>query len=146
MKLQQKSWNPKNQLISQFLSIPKSLLIQKLKNQPPEYIITTTVKEVPVIVEQERKNNNADFAIVTKPDDPNYVFNPDDFKADDVINLNQYNIKAYKKRIIGVSYYHSKFASVDYSVKVSNSGHYLGVAMIQDLDKNKSYFGVRYSF
>ena len=101
---------------------------------------------MPVIVEQERKNNNADFAIVTKPDDPDYVFNPNDFKADDVINLNQYNTKAYKKRIIGVSYYPSKYASVDYSVKVSNSGHYIGVALIQDLKESKSYFGVRYSF
>ena len=127
-------------------AVETAALIQKLKDKEPEYMVQTIVKEVAVVSEQERIKNNADFAIITKHDDPDYKFNPDDFDKDDVINLNQYNIKAYKKRIVGVSYYPNKFASIDYSKKVSNSGHYLGISVIQDLKENKSYFGVRYSF
>ena len=120
--------------------------IKNLKNKQPEYIVTTTVEEVSVVSEQERKNNNADFSIITKPDDPEYTFNPNDFNANEPVILNQYNIKAYKKKIVGVTYYPDKYVSIDYSKRVSTSCHYLGVALMQDLDDNKTYFGVRYTF
>ncbi|MDL2280300.1 hypothetical protein LJC10_00405 [Selenomonadales bacterium OttesenSCG-928-I06] len=121
-------------------------LIKELKNKPAEYVVKTTVAGISATAENERKKNNADFSIITKPDNPDYKFDINDFEPNDPVVLNQYNIKAYKKKIIGITYYPDKYAGIDYSKRVSKSGHYLGVAMIQDLKDNKSYFGIRYTF
>ena len=120
--------------------------IAELKNKEPEYVVETVIKEVNVVSEEERKKNKADFAIITKPDNPDYRFDINDFNSNDPVILNQYNIKAYKKNIVGIAYYPNKFASVDYSKKISNNGHYLGLGILYDLKENKSYFGVRYTF
>lgn len=113
-------------------------------SKKPDQIVKTTVGELPKVVEQNTKDY--DFTIVTDPNNPTEKFDTSKYKFDQAINVNQYNIKAYKKHIRGIEYYPDKYVGADYSWKISDNGQYLGIAFLQNLDDNKTYLGVRYSW
>jgi hypothetical protein len=132
--------------------------IAALKSRPPDTIIKTVPVEVVKTVETERQKRGADFAIVTDPQQPDKAV---DFKkieklpADTEVNLNQYNVYAYKKVIRGVNIY-PKFegfrptgiaeVTADVSRKISNDGKYIGVVGGYDFEHKKAKVGVRLTF
>jgi hypothetical protein len=118
-----------------------------------EYTVTTTVKDLPETAEAERKKAEADYSMITDPKNPEKSFDLSKYESTLPIELNQYNVRAYKKRLRGINYYPSTITdwkpamiSADYSVKVSDSGKYLGVTAAYNWDSKKVYAGLRYEF
>ena len=100
--------------------------------QIPIYITKTDGGNVKETVEQERVRNEADFAIVTDPDNPSDEVNLSEIPADTVVELNQYNVQAYKPVIRQIEA--GKVAGGDgfmiggsVSRKITKDGQYLGV-------------------
>ncbi|MCE5284547.1 MAG: hypothetical protein LLG02_01680 [Pelosinus sp.] len=132
--------------------------IAALKNKPPDVIIKTVPVEVVKTVEVERQRRGADFAIVTDPKQPDKAIDlkaVEKLPADTPINLNQYNVFAYKKIVRGVNIY-PKFngvtpdgiagVTVDINRKISNDGKYIGVIGGYDFDTRKVKVGIRLMF
>jgi hypothetical protein len=132
--------------------------IAALKNKPPDTIIQTVPYEVTKVVTQEVEKREADFGIVT---DPNNSDKPVDLQevaklpADTPVTLNQYNVFAYKKVIRGIDVYPS-FTGIaptglgevtyDVSRKITNDGKYIGVVGGYDFDDKKVKFGLRITY
>ena len=118
-----------------------------------EYTIETTINKLPKTAETERKKNGADFSLITDPNNPDKSFDLSKYDSKIPVELNQYNITAYKKRLYGVNYYPESISnwnpamvSVDYSIRISRSGKYLGASAAYNLDNDKAYLGIRYEF
>lgn len=119
-----------------------------------EYTISTTIEKVPEVAEAEQKKAKADFSIITDPKNPDTAFDLSKYDSKLPVELNQYNITAYKKRLWGVTYYPKSLTnwkpamvSVDYSMRISkSSGKYMGVAAAYNTDSKKAYLGLRYEF
>jgi cell division protein FtsB len=131
--------------------------IASLKNKPPEYIVQTVVKEVPIIVEKERVKAKADFAIVTNLKEPDKSVDLKKLPADAPVTLNQYNVHAYKKIIRGVDIYQDidrlrkgKFGvneiSFDWNRKISKDGKYVGIKGGYDFEHEKAKIAIRHMF
>lgn len=134
--------------------------IADLKNKPPDTIIKTIPIEVQKVIEVEREKRNADFAIVTKPDEPDKkldIKEIDKLSPDTTINLNQYNVYAYKKIVRGITVYPDwsktlngnlkiKEISADINKKFSKDGKYIGLAFGYDVEESKVKLGLRYTF
>jgi len=109
-------------------------------NVQPEYIVPTTAKDVEKTAKEEEKKNKADFSIVTNPDKPDEQFDFSKYKENTPINLNQYNIHAYKKVIRSVSYAPTeKIVGVSIQQKINDHGTYMGVGVDYDIDDKKVY-------
>lgn len=132
--------------------------IASLKNKPPDRIIKTVPVEVVKTVEIEREKRGADFAIVTNPKQPDKTVDLKEIEklpSDTSVNLNQYNVFAYKKVVRGINVY-PKFEgikpvgvseiTVDVSRKISNDGKYIGVVGGYDFDHKKVKAGIRFTF
>lgn len=131
--------------------------IARLKNKPPDKVVVTEVKEVVKVVEKEVVKSGADFGIVTNPASPDKPVDLGEIARlpeGTTVNLNQYNIFAYKKVIRGVSVFPAldrgkvKFdeVTIDVSRKITKDGKYIGVVAGYDFDHNKAKAGIRYSF
>ena len=113
----------------------------------PVYIVQTTAKDADKVIKEESKKNKADFSIVTDPNNPEYSFDLSKLNKDDKIQLNQYNIKAYKPVIRTISYAPSeKIVTFSIQKKVTNSGVYLGVGVGRDIDDKKTFVFVNGSW
>lgn len=132
--------------------------IAKLKNKPPDVVIQTVPVEVVKTVEKERERRGADFAIVTNPKEPDKQVDLKEIEklpSNTPINLNQYNVYAYKKVIRGVTIY-PKFngltptgvseVTFDVSRKISKDGKYLGVVGGYDFEHKKIKAGIRITY
>lgn len=127
--------------------------IAEMKNQQPATVTQTVVKKAPVVVERERKKAGADFAIVTDPKNPDKRVDLSQYDQETPIQLNQYNVKAYRKVIRGVTYYpqsatdwQPKEISVDLSRRITDDGQYIGVVVGYDFDRDKAKVGLRFTF
>ncbi len=131
--------------------------IAELKNRPPNTIIKTVPVKVIETVEVERKKSGADFAIVTDPASPDKPVNLEEvakLPEGTTVNLNQYNVFAYRKVIRGVNVFPVLDSgrvkvyevTVDVSRRVTKDGKYIGVAAGYDFKHNKAKAGIRYSF
>lgn len=115
--------------------------------QVPVYIVQTTGKEVVKETEKAVKDNKADFAIVTSKDNPDEKIDLEKIPEDTKVELNQYNINAFKKQLNTISYTpQEKVVEYVHQWKVSDSGHYIGAGIAQDLDDNKTYLKVTYTW
>lgn len=132
--------------------------IALLKNLPPDVIIKTVPYQVEKTVVQYVKTSGADFAIVTDPKNPDKVVDLKEvakLPATTPITLNEYNIKAYKKVIRGVTLYPS-FAGItpsglkeiegDISRKISKDGKYIGIAGSYNFEHKEAMTGLRFTF
>lgn len=109
-------------------------------NVTPEYIVPTTAKDVDKTIKEETKKNKADFSIVTDPNNPDKEFDFSKYKENTPINLNQYNIHAYKKVIRSVSYAPTeKIVGASIQQKINDHGTYMGVGVDYDIDDKKVY-------
>ncbi|MBP2635570.1 MAG: hypothetical protein H6Q72_1477 [Firmicutes bacterium] len=131
--------------------------IAALKNKPPNTIIQTVPYEVTKTIEVERKKSGADFAIVTDPKQPDKQVNLKEIEklpANTPVNLNQYNVFAYKKVIHGYNIYPGydvgRFKineiTADVSRRISKDGKFVGVAAGYDFEHDKAKIGLRYSY
>lgn len=134
--------------------------IAALKNKTPDTIVKTVPVEVVKTVEVERKKSGADFAIITDPEQPGKTVNlaeVEKLPADTAVNLNQYNVFAYKKVIRGVNIYpdwgaaaEGKFkldeVTADVSRRITKDGKYIGVTAGYDFKHDHAKAGIRYSF
>ena len=83
-------------------------------------------------VEQAREDSKADFAVVTDPNHPEQEVKLDELDKDAKVELNQYNVQAYKPVIRQIEA--GKVAGGDgfmvggsVSRKITKDGQYLGV-------------------
>ena len=100
--------------------------------QVPVYVVQSTGTTVRQDVEQAREDNKADFAVVTDPNRPDEEVKLPDIPTDTVVELNQYNVQAYKPVIRQIEA--GKVAGGDgfmiggsVSRKITKDGQYLGV-------------------
>jgi Tfp pilus assembly protein PilO len=132
--------------------------IAMLKNQKPDTIIKTVPIEVEKTVIKEVEKRGADFAIVTDPKQPDQKVDLKEvakLPASTPVELNQYNVYAYKKVIRGVNIY-PKFngltpygvseVTVDVSRKINKDGKYIGAIGGYDFDDKKIKAGIRFSY
>ena len=119
----------------------------RVTEKEPVYVIQTTGNEAKEISENVVKQEKADFAIVTDKDNPEKAVELDKLDKDTIVNLNQYNIKAYKNHINTIEYYPSeKTVGYTHQWKISKSGKYIGVGVDYDTDDGRVMAKVTYSW
>lgn len=120
-------------------------------DDPPEYTIVTTGGDVEKQAQAAQKRAGADFSIVASTDGA--PANTASISKDKPVELNQYNVQAYKKVLHTVEVSPDieggrGVAEVGYSVshKVSRDGKYLGVGASYNFDSNKAYVKMTYTW
>ena len=119
----------------------------RVTEKEPVYVIQTTGNEAKDISENVVKQEKADFAIVTDKDNPEKAVELDKLDKNTTVNLNQYNIKAYKNHINTIEYYPAeKTVGYTHQWKISKSGKYIGVGVDYDTDDERVMAKVTYSW
>ena len=119
----------------------------RVTEKEPVYVIQTTGNEAKDISENVVKQEKEDFAIVTDKDNPEKAVELDKLDKNTTVNLNQYNIKAYKNHINTIEYYPSeKTVGYTHQWKISKSGKYIGVGIDYDTDDERVMAKVTYSW
>lgn len=120
-------------------------------DDPPEYTIVTTGGDVEKQAQAAQKRAGADFSIVASTDGA--PANTASISKDKPVELNQYNVQAYKKVLHTVEVSPDieggrGIAEVGYSVsrKVSRDGKYLGVGASYNFDNDKAYVKMTYTW
>ncbi len=118
-------------------------------DEPPEYTIITTGGDVEKQVQAAQERAGADFSIVASTDGA--PANTASISKDKPVELNQYNVQAYKAVLHTVEVSPDieggrGIAEVGYSVsrKVSRDGKYLGVGASYNFDNDKAYVKMTY--
>lgn len=117
----------------------------------PEYTIITTGGDVEKQAQAAQERAGADFSIVASDDGEKA--DVASISKDKPVELNQYNVQAYKKVLHTVEVSPDieggrGIAEVGYSVsrKVSRDGKYLGVGASYNFDSNKAYVKMTYTW
>lgn len=117
----------------------------------PEYTIITTGGDVERQAQAAQERAGADFSIVAPGDGEKADVTS--ISKDKPVELNQYNVQAYKKVLHTVEVSPDidggrGVAEVGYSVshKVSRDGKYLGVGASYNFDSNKAYVKMIYTW
>ena len=116
----------------------------------PEYTIVTTGGDVEKQAQAAQERAGADFSIVASTDGA--PANTASISKDKPVELNQYNVQAYKKVLhtveVSPDIEGRGVAEVGYSVshKVSRDGKYLGVGASYNFDNNKAYVKMTYTW
>ena len=117
----------------------------------PEYTIITTGGDVEKQAQAAQERAGADFSIVASDDGA--PANTASISKDKPVELNQYNVQAYKQVLHTVEVSPDidggrGVAEVGYSVshKVSRDGKYLGVGASYNFDSNKAYVKMTYTW
>lgn len=77
----------------------------RVTEKEPVYIIQTTGDKAQEASEKASEQAKADFSIVTDKDHPDEAVELDKLDKNTTVNLNQYNVQAYKKHINTIEYY-----------------------------------------
>ncbi len=119
----------------------------RVTEKEPVYIIQTTGDKAQEASEKASEQAKADFSIVTDKDHPDEAVELDRLDKNETVNLNQYNIQAYKKQLNTIEYQPwEKTIGYTHSWKVSKSGRYMGVGLDYDTDDNRVMAKVTYSW
>ena len=116
----------------------------------PEYTIITTGGDVEMQAQAAQERAGADFSIVASDDGEKA--DVASISKDKPVELNQYNVQAYKKVLhtveVSPDIEGRGVAEVGYSVshKVSRDGKYLGVGASYNFDSNKAYVKMTYTW
>ena len=117
----------------------------------PEYTIVTTGGDVEKQAQAAQERAGADFSIVASTDGT--PANTASISKDKPVELNQYNVQAYKKTLHTVEVSPDieggrGVAEVGYTVshKVSRDGKYLGIGASYNFDSNKAYVKMTYTW
>ena len=71
----------------------------RVTEKEPVYIVQTTGDKAQEVSKKASKQEKADFSIVTDKDHPDEAVELDKLDKNTTVNLNQYNVQAYKKHI-----------------------------------------------
>lgn len=123
-------------------------------DKKPSYTITTTGDKAPSTTRDAQKRAGADFSIVTDKGDPNTAIDITKIDKDKIVNLNQYNIHAYKKILRTVEVVPDIEAGgcgisevgVSVARKITDDGKYIGVGVNHNVDNHKTYVKVSYTW
>ena len=119
-------------------------------DNPPEYTIVTTGGDVEKQAQAAQERAGADFSIVASTDAA--PANTASISKDRPVELNQYNVQAYKRVLhtveVSPDIEGRGIAEVGYSVsrKVSSDGKYLGVGASYNFDNDKAYVKMTYTW
>ena len=119
-------------------------------DNPPEYTIVTTGGDVEKQAQAAQERAGADFSIVASTDGA--PANTASISKDRPVELNQYNVQAYKRALhtveVSPDIEGRGIAEVGYSVsrKVSSDGKYLGVGASYNFDNDKAYVKMTYTW
>lgn len=107
-------------------------------NRKPSSVITTTGSKYVETSKVEAKKVKADDIVITPAKGETKQIS--DIKPTDTVTLNQYNIKAYPEKQIGVAYYSDRTLEVEYTkhVKVFGAHAYVGPAVKMDSNQKVS--------
>lgn len=120
-------------------------------NTKPEYTIVTTGEDIEKQAQAAQERAGADFSIVASKDGSKADTSA--IAKDTPVELNQYNVQAYKKVLHTVEVSPDinggrGIAEAGYSVsrKVSSDGKYLGVGASYNFDNDKVYIKMTYTW
>ena len=118
----------------------------------PIYTITTTGSKVQKVAETAQNNAGADFSIITNKSDPNSKVDISAIPSTSTVELNQYNVQAYKKTLhtieVASDIQNKSVDEVGYIVsrKISNDGKYIGVGASYNIDDHKTMVKLSYTW
>ena len=117
----------------------------------PQYTITTTGANAEKQAQAAQEAAGADFSIITDKYNPTKQTSLKTFPASSTVELNQYNVQAYKKVLHTVDVGTSDAKSVGevgYTVskKISKDGKYIGVGASYNFDDEKAMVKVSYTW
>ena len=119
----------------------------RVTEKEPVYVIQTTGSKTQEASEKAREREKADFSIVTDKDHQDEAVELDKLDKDTTVNLNQYNIQAYKKQLNTIEYQPwEKTIGYTHSWKVSKSGRYIGVGADYNTDDGRIMAKITYSW
>lgn len=119
----------------------------RVTEKEPVYIIQTTGDKAQEASEKASVQEKADFSIVSDKDHPEKSIELDKLDKNATVNLNQYNVQAYKKHINTIEYYPAK-KTIGYTHqwKISKNGHYIGAGVDYDTDDQRVMAKITYSW
>lgn len=121
----------------------------------PIYTVTTTGANVEKQAQAAQQSAGADFSIVTNKSNPNEKTDLSKIPAGSTVELNQYNVQAYKKILHtidvspGIDYTGvNGIGEIGYTVskKVSDSGKYVGVGASYNAENHKTMVKLSYTW
>ncbi len=117
----------------------------------PVYTITTTGDKAQTCSQNAQEAAGADFSIVTDKYNPTKPTSLKTLPASSTVELNQYNVQAYKKVLHTVDVGTSDAKSVGevgYTVskKISKDGKYIGVGASYNFDNEKAMVKLSYTW
>ena len=119
----------------------------RVAEKEPVYVIQTTGENAKGESEKAVQQEQADFAIVTDKNNPEQEVSLEDLDKDTKVELNQYNVQAFKKHINTIEYQPTeKVIGYTHQWKVTDSGRYMGVGADYDIDDRKIYAKITYSW
>ena len=118
----------------------------------PVYTITTTGDKAQTCSQNAQEAAGADFSIVTDKYNPKKQTSLKTLPASSTVELNQYNVQAYKKILHTIEVVpdiqNKSVDEVGYTVsrKISNDGKYIGVGSSYNIDDHKTMVKVSYTW
>lgn len=100
--------------------------------QVPVYVVQSTGATIRQDVEQAREDNKADFAVVTDLNHPEQEVKLDELDKDAKVELNQYNVQAYKPVI----------RQIEAGKEAGGDGFMVGGSVSRKITKDGQYLGV----
>ena len=119
----------------------------RVTEKEPVYIIQTTGDKAQEASEKASKQEKADFSIVTDKDHSDEAVELDKLDENETVNLNQYNVQAYKKHINTIEYYPAeKTVGYTHQWKISKNGRYIGAGVDYNTDDQRVMAKITYSW
>ena len=118
----------------------------------PVYTITTTGDNAEKQAQAAQNSAGADFSIITNKSDPNSKVDIRAIPSTSTVELNQYNVQAYKKTLHTIEVMpdiqNKSVDEVGYTVsrKISNDGKYIGVGASYNIDNHKTMVKLSYTW
>ena len=121
----------------------------------PEYTIVTTGAKAADQSEAACKTSGADFAIVTNKQNPEANTDLNTIPAAAKVELNQYNVQAYKKELHTIEVSpnidgsgKAGVAEIGYieQFKISKDGKYIGIGVSYNIDEHKTMAKIAYTW
>ena len=126
--------------------------IARTTKKEPVYIVNTTGEKAPAAASEARKEAKADFAIITDKNNPDKQVQLEELKKDQPVELNQYNVQAYKPVIrtltISPDIEGKKLEQINFSVskKINKKGEYIGIGAGYDIIDKRALLNISYSW
>ena len=118
----------------------------------PQYTITTTGDKAQEAAKKAQAAAGADFSIVANKSNPTATTDLKTLPAGSTVELNQYNVQAYKKVLhtidVSPDIHDKAIGEVGYMVsrKISKDGKYLGVGVSYNVEDKKTLVHVSYTW